>query len=100
MALAAVDGEHIVGMAGIAERWEGCGVAWALLAETFPRYRFSGFKLMKRALDVTPFVRVEAYVVEGHEEAARLLTHLGFAEEGTMPKFWQERNYRLFGKTR
>ena len=66
MALAGVAGDKIVGMAGIFERWEGVGVAWALLAEDFPSYRLSAFKLMKRALDVSPLLRIEAHVAHGH----------------------------------
>ncbi len=100
MALAAVDDGRLVCMAGIFERWEGCGLAWALLSRDFPAYRFSCFKLMKRALDVTPFRRIEAYVVGEHEAGKRLLDHLGFAEEGVMRKFWQDRDHLLMAKVR
>lgn len=100
MALAGVEGTRIVGMAGIFERWPGCGLAWALLADDFANRRFSVFKLMQRALDTTPYNRVEAYVAEEHAEGSRLLDHLGFAKEGTMRKFWQDRDYGLFAKVR
>lgn len=100
MALAGVDGDKIVGMAGIFERWSGVGLAWALLAEDFAAYRLSAFRIMKRALDVSPLVRVEAHVAAGHIEGERLLDHLGFAREGTMRKFWQDRDYSLFARVR
>ena len=100
MALAATDGTRLLGMAGIYERWEDVGLAWALLAEDFADHRVSVFKLMKQALDVTPFRRVEAYVVDGHEAGFRLLAHLGFEEEGVMRKFWQGRDHRLFAKVK
>lgn len=100
MALAGVHDSKIVGMAGIFERWAGVGVAWALLSADFPAYRLSAFKLMKRALDVSPLVRVEAQVACGHEEGERLLRHLGFTKEGVMRKFWQERDYGLYARVR
>lgn len=100
MALAGVKGDKIVGMAGIFERWSGVGLAWALLAEDFAAHRLSAFRLMKRALDVSPLVRIEAHVAAGHIEGERLLDHLGFAREGTMRKFWQDRDYSLFARVR
>ena len=100
MALAGVQGEKIIGMAGIFERWAGVGVAWALLSVDLPSYRLTAFKLMKRALDVSPLVRVEAHVASGHEEGERLLRHLGFTKEGVMRKFWQARDYDLYARVR
>lgn len=100
MALAAVKGEKIIGMAGIFERWAGVGLAWALLSEDFACHRLSAFKLMKRALDVSPLIRIEAQVAAGHTEGERLLAHLGFAKEGLMRKFWQDRDYNLFARVR
>lgn len=100
MALAGVAGDKIVGMAGIFERWEGVGMAWALLAEDFGAHRLSAFKLMKRALDVSPLLRIEAHVAHGHEEGERLLDHLGFTKEGVMRKFWQGCDYSLFARVR
>lgn len=100
MALAAVDGDRIVGMAGIFERWTDVGLAWALLSDDFASHRLSAFKLMKRALDVSPLIRIEAHVATGHLEGERLLDHLGFAKEGIMGKFWQGRDYSLFARVR
>lgn len=100
MALAAVSDGRIVGIAGIFERWQDVGTAWALLSENFPDHRFTAFRLMKRALDVSPLVRIEAQVAQGHEEGERLLRHLGFKEEGVMRKFWQGRDYTLFARVR
>lgn len=100
MALAAVDGDRLFGMAGIYERWEGVGLAWALLADDFATHRLSVFKLMKRALDVSPYHRIEAYVVEGHGGGENLLKHLGFVEEGVMRKFWQGKDHKLYAKVR
>ena len=100
MALAGIAAGEIVGMAGVFERWAGVGVAWALLSEGFGAHRLSAFKLMKRALDVSPHLRVEAQVACGHEEGERLLRHLGFEKEGIMRKFWQGRDYSLFARVR
>ena len=100
MALAAFEGETLLGMAGLCERFEGCALAWALLGEDFAPHKLSIFKLMKRALDATPFARVEAYVVEGHEEGLALLRHLGFVEEGIMRKLWQGRDHHLLARVR
>lgn len=100
MALAAVEDGRIIGMSGLFERHEGAGVAWALLSEGFASRRFTAFKLMKRALDLSPLDRVEAYVVEGHDAGERMLTHLGFSKEGVMRKFWQGRNFSLFSRVR
>lgn len=100
MALAAVEDGKLFAMAGIYQRWGDVGLAWALLAEDFGCRRFAVFKLMKRALDLSAFNRVEAYVVQGHEAGARLLEHLGFEREGTMRKFWQGRDHDLFARVR
>ena len=100
MALAGVVGGDIIGMAGIFERWAGVGMAWALLADGFSTHHFSGFKLMKRALDVSPLLRIEAQVASGHEEGERLLCHLGFVKEGVMRKFWRGDDYSLFARVR
>lgn len=100
MALAGVEHDKLFGMAGIYERWDGVGLAWALLAEDFCVRRFSIFKLMKRALDLSTYARVEAYVAEGHEGGENLLEHLGFVKEGVMRKFWQDRDHSLYAKVR
>jgi hypothetical protein len=100
MALAAVEDGKLYGMAGVYERWTDVGLAWALLAEDFPCRRFSIFKLMKRALDLSAYNRVEAYVVQGHDAGMRLLAHLGFEREGTMRKFWQGRDHDLYARVR
>lgn len=100
MALAAVEDGKLLAMAGIYQRWGDVGLAWALLAEDFDCRRFTIFKLMKRALDLSAFNRVEAYVVQGHDAGVRLLEHLGFEREGTMRKFWQDRDHDLFARVR
>lgn len=100
MAVAGVEDDKLFGMAGIYERWSGVGLAWALLAEDFGCRRFSIFKLMQRALDLSTYNRVEAYVVQGHDAGARLLEHLGFEREGTMRKFWQDRDHDLYARVR
>lgn len=100
MALAAMDGEKIIGMAGIFQRWENVGLAWALLADDFPTYKLAAFRLMKRALDVSPLIRIEAHVASGHAEGERLLDHLGFAKEGVMRKYWQGRDHDLYARVR
>lgn len=100
MALAGVEDGKLFVIAGIYERWGDVGLAWALLSEDFGCRRFSLFKLMRRALDLTAFNRVEAYVVQGHDAGVRLLEHLGFEREGTMRKFWQGRDHDLFARVR
>lgn len=100
MALAAVHQGKIIGMAGIYDRWEGCGLAWALFSSSLEQHRFGVFKLLKRALDTTPLSRVEAYVVEDHAAGHNLLLHLGFEKEGVMRKFWQDRDHALYAKVR
>lgn len=100
MALAAVEGDKIYGMAGIFEIWPGRGMAWALLAEDFAPRRWTGFKLMKRALDASPLRRVEAYVADAHVEGENLLRHLGFEKEGVQRMFWQDRDFALYARVR
>jgi hypothetical protein len=100
MALAAVEGDRLYAMAGIYEIWEGRGMAWALLADDFAERRLSCFKLMKRALDVCPLRRVEAYVADAHVAGENLLRHLGFEKEGVQRMFWQDRNFALYARIR
>lgn len=100
LALAAVEGGHIYAMAGIYEIWEGRGLAWALLAEDAGTRMLPLVRVMQRAIDVSMFRRIEADVLQSHEEGHRLMQMLGFRKEGERACYWQGQDYALYARVR
>jgi len=100
LALAAVEGERIYGMAGIYEIWEGRGLAWALLAQDAGDQMLTLHRCVQRALDVSMFRRVEADVLNTHEEGHRWMRLLGFEKEGVRRCYWQGQDYALYARVR
>lgn len=100
LALAAIDGDVVIGIAGIFERWDGCGAAWALLAKNIGPNMTTIHRITQRVLDAHPFRRVEAYVVEGYPEGHRWMSLLGFTKEGVMNQFHQGQDYGLYARVR
>lgn len=95
-ALAACDGDKVICLAGVMQKWEGVGVAWALFSWMAPKYPVFLYKAIKRTLCLEDFSRIECYVLSDHAQGMRLARHLGFNEEGLMRNFWKNRDYILF----
>jgi hypothetical protein len=100
LALAAVEGDRIYGMAGIYEVWPDRGLAWALLAQDAGSKMLVLHRLAQRALDVCPLRRVEADVLDTHEEGHRWMRLLGFRNEGMRRRYWQGADYALYARVR
>jgi hypothetical protein len=77
--------EAVAGCAGVLDRGEGRGLAWALLAGDLGP---AGFVALHRAvaagLPSLPYRRIEAHVAADFAPGRRWATMLGFAFEGVM----------------
>jgi hypothetical protein len=75
-------------VAGIVERWKGCGLAHAIIScEAGPHFN-SMIRSIRAHLEGShTFRRVEAYVRTDWDEAHRMAKVLGFKREGTMHDF-------------
>lgn len=100
MALAAVEGDRVYGMAGIYEVWAGRGLAWALLAHDAGKQMVALHRIAQRAIDVSLFRRIEADVLNSHDEGHRWMRLLGFEQEGVRRCYWQGNDYALYAKVR
>lgn len=81
----AVDGDQVLGCAGLAEQWENRGIVWAYLSEGIGPRRFVQIhKAVVRFLEVAPLERIEATVDIDFEEGHRWLRLLGFALEAPL----------------
>ncbi|MBP7622441.1 MAG: hypothetical protein KA763_00605 [Xanthomonadales bacterium] len=83
---AMVDGRPIA-CAGLAEQWEGRALAWALIGADAGPYFTGIVRGMRRALDMTPWRRIEAQVDAEFVEGLRLAHMLGFEVESKMRAF-------------
>lgn len=99
-ALAAVDGDRIICMAGIYEVWEGRAIAWGLLCPSIGASMTTLHRITKRGLDVSLHRRVEADVLDDHVEGHRWMRLLGFTKEGVRRAYWQGRDYALYARVR
>lgn len=100
LALAAVEDDRIYGMAGIYEVWEDRGIAWALLAADAGSRMLTLVRLMQRAVDTSLLRRIEADVLQSHQEGHRLMQMLGFRKEGERRCYWQGQDYALYARVR
>jgi len=100
MALAAVDGDKVFAMAGIYEVWPERGLAWALLARDVGAHMLTLHRITQRAIDVSLFRRIEADVLNSHDEGHRWMRLLGFEQEGVRRCYWQGNDYALYAKVR
>lgn len=96
---ACIDGDEVLGVAGIVQMHDTRGYAWSILGTGFRR----GFKTIHRAileqLDTCGFQRVEMAVDCEHLEGIRWAQRLGFELEGRMKKYTADgRDCYLFGR--
>lgn len=80
-----------IGCAGVVKMGYRRGEAWAVLSSLIPSFKKSAFKALKDGLEhiikVYELRRVQALVEKDFVDAKRLLTHLGFKEEGLLESF-------------
>lgn len=80
-AFAAMDGERVLGCAGVIEMWEGRGAVWSMLGKDLGKQFIGVHRAVKSFLDNSRFRRLEATVDVGHEEGERWIKMLGFTLE-------------------
>lgn len=88
---AMVDGEEVIGCAGVS-RLDMCRAqSWALISENIgPMRYFQYHKAVRDFLDNCDWQRVEMAVAEMHVEAHRWAHMLGFKPEGLMKKYFPD----------
>lgn len=75
---------EILAIAGLAPQWTGRAIAWALISEDAGKCFHSIHKAVKRFLDSSEFLRIEANVDMEFEAGHRWMELLGFQLEGFM----------------
>lgn len=77
---------HPVACAGIVEQWEGRGLCWALLSPDVGPHFIQLTRIVRRALNLAHYRRVEAIVDAEHAEGIRWAVALGFEVEARLRK--------------
>lgn len=96
---AAIDGDEVLGCAGVYEVWEGRALAWALIGKTSGRH----FKAIHRAvagfLAQAKWRRIEMVVDAQFDAGIRWARLLGMKQEGLMRAYGPDgKDYYLFAK--
>lgn len=90
-AYTAMDGDRVIGCAGVLELWKGRAAAWAFLADGMGRQFVTLHRAVKRFLDVADYGRIEAEVALDFEEGHRWAHMLGFElENPRMRKYFPD----------
>lgn len=89
-----------IGAAGLAVKWRGSAVGWALLAGSSGEHFLSIHRHAKRVLDLSEFERIECHVEKTWVAAHRWARMLDFHSEGLMEKFRDGHDYRLYSRIR
>lgn len=81
LSFAGMDGERVLGCAGIIEMWEGRGAVWSMLSGSIGRQFVAVHRAVSGFLDASHYRRLEATVDVGFEEGVRWIEMLGFRLE-------------------
>lgn len=73
---------EVIAIAGIAERWEGNGTAFALVSCDAGRHMRVVVRAIAGFLEQAPWRRIEAAVDVGFDAGERMMRMLGFEREG------------------
>lgn len=79
-AVVAADGE-VLALAGVAEQWEGRGLAWCLLSESASSHMVGLTRAVGRYLGALDYRRLEMYVDAQFGAGCRWAEMLGFKNE-------------------
>lgn len=101
-AVTAMDGDEVLGIAGISEKWAGTGVAWAWLSRRWKRHARAITQEIIRNLEKTKYPRVELAVRVDFPAGHRWAKMLGFRMETPFaPKYGPDGNdYSIYTKVR
>ena len=80
-AVTAIDGDEVLGIAGITEKWQGTGVAWAWLARSWKRHARSITREIIRNLNNSTIPRIEMAVRVDFHAGHRWARRMGFRLE-------------------
>ncbi|MDB5433556.1 MAG: hypothetical protein JWP35_4672 [Caulobacter sp.] len=95
------DGDQVLGCAGILDRGEGRGLAWALLAEDVgPRRFVTLHRAVARGFEILPYRRIEAHVSPTFQQGIDWAQMLGFQFEGVMRAYLPTGDLLLFARIR
>lgn len=101
VAFSGIDGETLVGCAGLMNFHKDRAVAWALLSQQSGEHFVKIFRAMQKYLNVCTARRIEAQVACDFPQGRRLVTMLGFDFEGRMRGFFPDgRDADLFARVR
>ena len=88
-AIAVVDGDRVLGVAGVQEYWQDRAMVWAFLGANLEKQFLAGHRIAKRFLDETNVQRLEAFVEVGFKQGHRWLELLGFEVELPVARKYQ-----------
>lgn len=80
-AVTALDGDEVLGIAGLTEKWEGTAVAWSWLSRKWKRHARAITEEIKRNLDKSDAPRIELAVKTDFEGGHSWAQRLGFTIE-------------------
>lgn len=100
-AVTALDGDEVLGIAGISEKWAGTGVAWAWLSRRWKRHARAITKEIVRNLEQSEFPRVELAVRVDFPAGYRWAKMLGFRLETSFARGYgpDGNDYSIFVRT-
>lgn len=84
-AFSAIDGDHILGVAGVQLYWPGRGAAWSYLSSEIGAHFMQVHRAVMRFMEGSFVHRIEATVDDGFEEGHRWARMLGFRQETSAP---------------
>lgn len=90
VAFSGVDGDTLVGCAGLMSFHKDRAVAWALLSQQSGPHFVKIFRAMQRYLEVCDIRRIEAQVDSTFAAGHRLVKMLGFSHEGRMRAYFPD----------
>lgn len=93
-------GETIIGAGGLAPKWKGSAVAWALIGVTAGRYWIMVHRFVRHVLDAADYQRIECVVEHGFSNGHRWAVALGFEHEGLMRMYRDGRDFDLYARVR
>lgn len=80
------DGRPVI-CAGLIEQWEGRALAWALVSSDAGRHFVHVTRIIRRAIEMSQFRRIEAHVDCEFYQGIRWAEMLGFEVEARMRRF-------------
>jgi len=96
--VAAVEGDTVIGIGGLMERWEGVAQAWVWLTRDWKRYARAITHEVARNLIKADYPRIEAAVLHEYKQGHAWMQRLGFEVETPCARKWgaDGRDYTIY----